>query len=233
MSDATILLIHGLGGNAHVWSGVREHLAGREVVALDLAGHGEGRRLARYDVGGMTADLASQLDPTRRYAVLGHSLGGVIALALGSGWFGIEVERVVGVGIKVAWTDTEREFVAALAAKPVAWFDTREAALERFLKVAGLAGLVPADAAVAEAGVIEIEGRWRMTVDPATPGVGAPDMVGLLAACRAEVVLARGELDPMVTEADLDALVPSHVTLAGLGHNPHVESPEAVAALLR
>lgn len=71
-----------------------------------------------------------------------------------------------------------------------------------------------------------------MTVDPATPGVGAPDMVGLLAACRADVVLARGELDPMVSEGDLDALVPAHVTLAGLGHNPHVESPALVAALL-
>ena len=232
MSDATILLIHGLGGNVHVWDSVREHLAGREVVALDLAGHGQGRRLARYDVGGMTADLASQLDPTRRYAVLGHSLGGVIALALGSRWFGIDVERVVGVGIKVAWTDSEREFVAALAAKPVAWFDTREAALERFLKVAGLVGLVPPDSAVAAAGVIEIDGRWRMTVDPAKPGVGAPDMVGLLAACRADVVLARGEVDPMVSEVDLDALVPAHVTLAGLGHNPHVESPALVAALL-
>ena len=57
-------------------------------------------------------------------------------------------------------------------------------------------------------------------------------MVGLLAACRAGVVLARGELDPMVSEADLDTLVPSHVTLAGLGHNPHVESPEAVAELI-
>lgn len=233
MSDATILLIHGLGGNSHVWSGVREHLAGRDVLALDLAGHGEGRRLGRYDVGGMTADLASRLDPTRRYAVLGHSLGGVIGLALGSGWFGVHVDRVVGVGIKVAWTDAEREYVAALAAKPVAWFESREAAIERYLKVAGLMGLVSADSPAALSGAIEVDGRWRTTVDPATPGVGAPDMASLLAACRAEVVLARGELDPMVSEVDLDALVPGHVTLAGLGHNPHVESPYAVAELMR
>ena len=37
----------------------------------------------------------------------------------------------------------------------------------------------------------------------------------------------------MVSEADLDTLVPGHVTLAGLGHNPHVESPHAVAELMR
>jgi pimeloyl-ACP methyl ester carboxylesterase len=47
------------------------------------------------------------------------------------------------------------------------------------------------------------------------------------------VVLARGEGDAMVTEADLRALVPEPVTLPGLGHNAHVEDPAAVVELVR
>ncbi|GAA4535464.1 hypothetical protein [Pseudonocardia xishanensis] len=46
------------------------------------------------------------------------------------------------------------------------------------------------------------------------------------------VTLARGERDPMVSDADPAALVPAPVTLPGLGHNTHVENPAAVRALL-
>jgi len=66
-------------------------------------------------------------------------------------------------------------------------------------------------------------------VDQRAFGVGAPDLPGLLAACRAEVVLARGADDPMVTAAQLG---PGAVSLPGLGHNAHVEDPAAVLALL-
>jgi pimeloyl-ACP methyl ester carboxylesterase len=69
-------------------------------------------------------------------------------------------------------------------------------------------------------------------MDPAAFSVGSPDMAGLLAAARSRVVLARGEHDPMVTEAQLTDLHPAPVTLSGLGHNAHVEDPERVLGLL-
>ena len=52
------------------------------------------------------------------------------------------------------------------------------------------------------------------------------------AACRARVVLARGEADPMVTADQLAELQPEAVTLPRLGHNAHVEDPAAVLRLL-
>lgn len=57
-------------------------------------------------------------------------------------------------------------------------------------------------------------------------------MPGLLAACRARVLLARGETDPMVSADELAELRPDALDLAGLGHNAHVEDPAAVLRLL-
>jgi len=62
--------------------------------------------------------------------------------------------------------------------------------------------------------------------------VGEPGVAGLVAAAAGPVLLARGEHDPMVTTAQLAELVADPVVLAGLGHNAHVERPEAVLSLL-
>jgi pimeloyl-ACP methyl ester carboxylesterase len=58
-------------------------------------------------------------------------------------------------------------------------------------------------------------------------------MAGLLGRAVCPVILARGEHDPMVSDADLRALVSDPVTLRGLGHNAHVEDPAAVVELVQ
>jgi len=99
--------------------------------------------------------------------------------------------------------------------------------------LAGLTQLVdPADPKT-DAGVVETPEGWRVAQDPATFGVGVPDMAGLLERTACPVVLARGENDQMVSDADLRALVRGPVTLEGLGHNAHVEDPAAVVELVR
>jgi hypothetical protein len=72
---------------------------------------------------------------------------------------------------------------------------------------------------------------WRTELDPRAFGAGEPGMAVLVAASPVPVVLARDEHDAMVSTAQLGALVPDPVELAGIGH-AHVEAPEAVAALL-
>ena len=230
-----LLLLHGLGATADVWASwgpvLDERWRGR-WLAPDLPGHGGASPLPRYSFGGLAATVAGQLDPGDRVVVLGHSLGGVVGLALASGWFGVRVEAVVGLGIKVAWTPDELAKARSLAARPVAWFDSRGDAATRHLRVAGLDGLVGDDHPVVASGLGEEGGRWRLALDPAAFAVGEPDMPGLLAAARARVTLARGEHDPMVSEEQLAALHPQPVTLPGLGHNAHVEDPTTVARLL-
>ena len=230
-----LLLLHGLGATADVWDGWRPLLAERwpgRWLAPDLPGHGGSAPLPRYSFGGLAAALADLVEPAGRTVVLGHSLGGVVGLALGSGWFGAPVETVVGLGIKVAWTGAELDRARALADRPVPDFATRDEAAARHLRVSGLAGLLPAGGAAVTAGLREHAGGWRLALDPKAFAVGAPDLPGLLAACRARVVLARGETDPMVGADQLAALRPDAVTLPGLGHNAHVEDPAAVLALL-
>jgi len=56
--------------------------------------------------------------------------------------------------------------------------------------------------------------------------------LGVSGASAARVLLARGEHDPMNTDGQLAALGVATATLAGLGHNAHVEDPAAVLALL-
>jgi pimeloyl-ACP methyl ester carboxylesterase len=113
-----------------------------------------------------------------------------------------------------------------------AWFASRDEAAARYLRVSGLAGLVPAEDPSVDAGLREQNGQWQLVMDPAAFSVGAPDMAQLLARSRAPVTLARGELDPMNTDEQLSRLGVPTVTLPGLGHNAHVQSPQLSITLL-
>ena len=149
-----------------------------------------------------------------------------------SGRFPVPVQAIIGLGIKVAWTDEDLQRARALAQRPVAWFASRDEAAARYLRVSGLAGLLPADDPAVGAGLREEGGRWRLVMDPGAFAVGAPDMAQLLSRSQAPVTLARGEYDPMNTDEQLALPGAAPVTLPGLGHNAHVESPELSVTLL-
>jgi pimeloyl-ACP methyl ester carboxylesterase len=139
------------------------------------------------------------------------------------------VSAACGVGIKVRWTPEELARAAELAARPNRVFESRDEAIARAVRVAGLG---PPEASLAEPGIRAVDGGWELALDPAAFGVGAPDLPGLLAAARASVTLAAGEHDPMSPREHLLALQPDPVTLPGLGHNAHVENPAALLPLL-
>jgi pimeloyl-ACP methyl ester carboxylesterase len=233
--EPLLVLLHGLGATGDVWDGWWPLLARRwpgRWVAPDLPGHGGSAPLAAYTFDGLAAAVAGIVEPSSRIVVLGHSLGGVVGLALASGRFPVPVHAVTGLGIKVVWADDDLGRAQALAHRPPAWFASRDEAAARYLRVSGLAGLLPADAAAVDAGLREQGGRWRLAMDPGAFAVGAPDMTQLIARSQAPVTLARGERDPMNTDEQLARLGPPTVTLPGLGHNAHVESPELSIALL-
>jgi pimeloyl-ACP methyl ester carboxylesterase len=233
--EPLLVLLHGLGATGDVWARWRPLLAERwpgRWVAPDLPGHGGSSPLAAYTFDGFAAAVASIGLPSSGVVVLGHSLGGVVGLALADKKFGVPVQAVVGLGIKVAWTEADLERARAAAGRPPAWFDSRAEAADRYLRVSGLAGLLPASDPAVTAGVRELDGRWGLALDPGAFAVGAPDMPQLLARSRAQVTLARGERDPMNTDEQLAELGARTVTLPGLGHNAHVESPELSIALL-
>ena len=231
----TLVLVHGLAANAEVWDGLialaRARWPGR-WIAPDLPGHGRSPTLKRYSYEGFAADVAALVEPTSPVTVLGHSMGGVVGLAMATGSFGLSVERVIGVGVKVAWTDEEIETMAVLAQRRPKVFADRGDAVVRGLRLAGLQDLVEASSPVADAGITEVPDGFRPAFDSAVNGIGAPPMRELIAASSARLTLARGELDPMVSAEQLRAFEPGAVDLPGLGHNAHVEDPELLWEVL-
>ena len=228
--EPVLLLVHGLGATGDVWSGLHDILNARwrgRWVTPDLPGHGRSSPLARYSFGHLAAAGAETVPPVSRVIVLGHSLGGVVALSLASGWFGVRVSAVCGLAIKVEWTVEDLARAQALSSRPNPVYRTRGEAAERYLRLAGLAGLL-APEQVSDAALAHGDDGWTVAFDPAAFAVGAPDMAGLLAASGASVILAAGEHDPMCTADQLRKLVPAPVILPGLGHNAHVESPDAL-----
>jgi pimeloyl-ACP methyl ester carboxylesterase len=231
VGDPVLLLLHGLGATGDVWAPWQPMLADRwpgRWLAPDLPGHGGSAPLPEYTFDALAAAIRPLVEPGT--VVLGHSLGGVVGLALAAA--GAPVAAVAGLGIKVAWTDEELGKAQALARRPGTWFDSRDEAAARHLRVSGLAGLLGAEDPAVTAGLVQQDGRWRLALDPRAFGVGAPDIAGLLARCPAAATLARGELDPMNTDEQLRQFGVPVVTLPGLGHNAHVENPERCLTLL-
>jgi pimeloyl-ACP methyl ester carboxylesterase len=196
-------------------------------LLLDLPGHGRSTWDAPYTFR-RHADAVLSVLPGREMVVVGHSMGGVVALELATD---PRVRGVVAFGVKVSWPDEDVETAQRVAGGPIRLFDTRTEAAHRHLRLAGLADLAAPDDPVSTAGVQQTADGWRVAQDPATFGVGVPDMAGLLARAQCPVILARGQHDPMVTDDELSVLVDDAVVLPGLGHNAHVEDPSAVLDL--
>jgi pimeloyl-ACP methyl ester carboxylesterase len=224
----TFLLLHGLGATGDVWAGLVDRLGAAAWTVPDLPGHGGSAALPAYSFATVAEAVGDLVDP-RGTVIVGHSFGGVIGLHLAGR---VGVRAVVGLGIKVTWTDEELAKAAALAARPAPVFDTRDEAVRRHLRVAGLDGLVDAADPALDAAVVRVDGGWRPAFDPRGFGVGEPGVAGLLAAAPVPVTLARGEHDHMVGAEQLAALVSAPVGLPGLGHNAHVEDPAALLPLL-
>lgn len=78
-----VLLLHGLGGDHTTWDTVAGHLADRyRVVAPDQRGSGLSDRAGEYSFALMADDLLALVDAMgwSRVRLVGHSMGGVVAL---------------------------------------------------------------------------------------------------------------------------------------------------------
>jgi esterase/lipase len=112
--EPVVLLLHGLGANGHVWHGLHQVLRSRWPgcwVTPDPPGHGRSASLPRYSFSDLAAAVAHTVRSARRLIVLGHSLGGVVALALARGSFGVPFSAVCGLGITMCTADQLRTLV--------------------------------------------------------------------------------------------------------------------------
>ncbi|MDR6888328.1 MULTISPECIES: alpha/beta fold hydrolase [Variovorax] len=230
-----LLMLHGMGATGAVWSPMCEMANARWAgrwIAVDLPGHGGSGRQDSYAIGQSAATVARavlpHLDPAGRLVVLGHSLGGVIGLALATGWFGAMPHQVFAAGIKISWNDDELRRMETLASQPAKKFSTEEEAWERYLKVSGLAAIADASAAAAARGVERDADGWRLAMDPKANAVGKPPLTELMTLARCPVHLGRGGNDALVTLEQTRALDPDARDLGPHGHNVMIEAPAQV-----
>jgi len=232
-SGPVVLLLHGLGVNGAVFDRVRARLAGTvRVIVPDFAGHGRSPRRKNYSLGQHAADVAALLPAGAAIRVLGHSMGGAVGLMLATGCFGVTVERVVTLGMKLNWTPEETAKMGRPF--PVRWFDTREEAARRFVTVTGLKDIVSLEDRLVERSLVEDGGRFRLATDPETVRVVGPQIPAIITAATASgavIGLCCGARDPLVTLAEMRRFDPAAFTIEG-GHNAHVENADAVVELI-
>lgn len=235
--ETTYLLLHGLGCTADVWQGlislIEENGTSR-WIAPDMRGHGRSPAAGSYGVGEHAADVAPLIQEAGRVVIVGHSMGALVALALATGIYGVDIDIVLGVGLKYGWPADEKAKLHAFAAKPSRWFPSHDEAVERYLLVSGLGGLIPPGDERLNSAIIEEAEGFRLAADPRTVTVGGPpDGLYAAATFASTIKLACGEYDNVVTIDELRNLDDDAIEFPGKSHNVHVEDPQLIWTLLK
>lgn len=253
-SGPAILFVHGLMGSRLTWSDQCRRLdADHRVLAPDLFGHGESAKpLGDYSLGAHAASLRDLLDALGldSVCVVGHSLGGGIAMQLAY-LFPERVDRLVlvssgGLGRELnpllrAATLPGSEFVLPVLAS--GWVhDVGDSALRLWSRV-GLPTVSPGSTEAWRSLATLADGATRRAflatsrsvIDPGGQTVSARNR---LAGLRSRaVLLVWGERDRMIPSSHIEAAraeLPHNrvAMLSRSGHFPHLDEPDAFAAVL-
>ena len=227
-SGPTVLLLHGSGATGAVWAPVLDQLHGLRWIVVDLPGHGRSGWLPSYHHRDYATAIGAALD-TDVDLVVGHSLGALVALTLADM---IPVGAVTAIAMKVVWTPEQLAGRAALADRPQRIFTDRADALRLFAKVSGL----PADSPGLASGIRQTPDGYCLAADPhltAGPPATREELAAVMARVTVPVRLACGDADPGIDPADMAAVLGRDVeVIPGAGHNPHIDDPARVAALI-
>ena len=251
-SGPVLLLIHGMAGSSQNWQAVIEPLARHHtVVAPDLPGHGASEPGAGdYSLGALAAGLRDLLLALGhdRATLVGHSLGGGIAMQLGyqfpelaerlvlvsSGGLGPEVSLI----LRAAALPGADLFVKATARTA----NTAGAKLGRGLAAFGLRP--NADVAEVARGYgsladpnrrVAFLATLRSVISARGQRVDAGDRLYL--AARMPVLIVWGARDPIIpvrhAERAHEGITGSRLEIFdGVGHLPQLEAPARFVAVL-
>ena len=235
-----LLLIPGLGGDCRVWDPVAPLLA--ENFSLILADNrGLGRSLARRKprtLADYAADIAELLDRLQldRAHVLGISLGGLIAQR-----FALEHPGRIDKLVLVSCTDRFSPYLMRIVG--LLGHSLRRLPRAAFVQTMELLGTAPL---YLDANVDEIDRMARERVRAGVPARAMGDQLRCL--LRSEVPAEHYKIaaPTLVVAGEHDALIPNCYAklmaskipdsrfelIAGAGHNPIVEAPDAVIPII-
>lgn len=239
---APLVILHGLLGSSRNWASAGRDLAAHfHVLALDLRNHGASFHAVAMDYPTMAADVRAWLDAQglRRVFLMGHSMGGKVAMRLACD-SPERVERLVVVDIapRAYPASHRREFAAMRAFDPARVASRREAE-------AAMAPLVT-DWAMRQFLLTNLERtegggfRWIVNLEAIEAALPVLEASPLGAEDRyaGEALFLLGGRSRYFVEGD-EAVVAAHFPRARIeriaesGHNPHFETREAFVAAVR
>lgn len=228
-----VVLIHGFASDALSWAPLEKHLNHRPLIRIELPAHGKSPRLAIRNFAALAAEIRHSFDemPLEEAHVVGHSLGGALALALADvrprKIASLTLIAAAGLGPEINGASLRGICSATRAESLAPWLKTLVAdetlVTERFVRLV-MAGRADPRLRAAQA----------MLRDVLFPdGVQAFDLRAALARIEVPTRIVWGKRDEIIPwQHALRA--PGHVALHlfdALGHVPQFEAPGVVGRL--
>jgi pimeloyl-ACP methyl ester carboxylesterase len=233
-----LVLVHGGAAHSGWWDHIAPQLHSHRVVALDLTGHGDSSRRDAYDMKLWAREVVAvaEAEELDRPVVLGHSLGGWVALTVG-----VESpDAVAAVAVIDSPIDRQPPEDERLRdrKRPHRTYPTAEEAMARFRTIPTQDVLLPYVLEhIARGSLRHDSDGWRWKFDPNFWGT-RPLLVQLLPQLTGPVALFRCEKGLVTQEmaTEMAALVDGHLPVVDLpdaGHHPMLDRPLTLVAGVR
>lgn len=236
-----LVCFHGFSESGSTWDGIE--VPGYRLIRIDSMGHGRSARpmeLQPYELSQMLSDLHRVIYAVagERYALMGYSMGARLAL-LYTLEYPEEVSHLVlesgSVGIEDEVARQERYFADKalgnrIREQDVQWFSETWAKLDIFKTQQSLP--VKVQQQVQRRRLLNSPHALAFTLEGS--GQGSMPYVGhRLSELTMPVCYISGELDMKYTAIGAECFGDIHCIVPQVGHNVHVEAPEAYRQILK
>ncbi len=229
-SPATpLVLLHGFGGDHMGWMFNQDAWAAdRDVLALDLPGHGGSTKdVGDGELATLAARVSAWLDSQRldRIHIVGHSLGAAVAasLALASPARVKSIVALCGAGFGDTLSrDYVEGFIAASRRKEL------KPVIEMLFADPGLVTRDMLESLMAYKRIDGVGDALRALAEKALAAPALAELRSELADIQVPMLALYGAADRIVTISDPAAFPWPHAIVEAAGHMPHMEAAKAV-----
>jgi pimeloyl-ACP methyl ester carboxylesterase len=233
-----LILVHGAGANSSWWDHIAPLISTHHIIAPDLSGHGDSDHRPSYDLRSWAGEVAAIMaaEGLDRPVVVGHSLGGRVAVALAS-----EPQDPLS-GVVLIDSPLRRDAPAEQSRphrrrRPHRVYASTDQAIERFRTLPEQQAVLPyVRRHIAAASLTPVDGGWTWKFDPLvfSRQPPRPDSFTRLT-CRVALFYCEKGLVDREMAAEMQRLVRRPfrtVELPDAGHHPMLDQPLVLVSAL-